>query len=347
MKAVTGRHVGPALNGVRSPTKRRLRIACAIDRDILRQVATGKPTSDRAHGIHDVYTSLMEVFSDVQLVPVADDLGQALEALHALEPDAVFNLALACTSVEACFAGALEFEGFAFTGAGPIGIGLSRDKIRSRQLLAAAGVDVPRFVEIPLRQRPDLRSLRPPLLVKPAYLGGASRGIHADSVVTTSSAAHRLARRVWAELGDSAVCDEFIVGRDFRVGVLEDARGDFRLLGVTESKFPRAVDGWGFKTYSIRMNSRVRRTQSVESVVASLTTAVRRRIADVAQITGRVLALRGYFTLDLRLDGQGRCFVVEANANPGLTRRSLIWGAPSLAQNLRHVVSRAMDRISG
>jgi D-alanine-D-alanine ligase len=347
VKAAADRPVNRAPERTRPQTKRRLRIACAIDRDIYRQVETGNPTSDRAHGVHDVYTSLMEAFSDVQLVPVADDLGRALEALHASVPDAVFNLAHSCTPTEACFAGALEFEGFAFTGAGPIGIGLSRDKVRSRQLLAVAGLDVPRYVEIPLRQRPDLRSLRPPLLVKPAYLGGSSRAIHADSVVMTSNAAHRLARRVWAELGDSAVCDEFIVGRDFRVGVLEDARGDFKLLGVTESTFPRAVEGWGFKTYSIRMNSRVRRAQSVESVVASLPPAVRRRIADIAQTTGRVLALRGYFTLDLRLDGQGRCFVVEANANPGLSRRSLIWGSPSLAQNLRHVVSRAMARLIG
>lgn len=325
--------------------KRRLRIACAIDYDLLRPVSAGKPNSDRADAIHDVYTSLMEAYSDVRLVPVVGTLGQVLESLRALEPDAVFNIALSGTAVEAGFAGALEFERFAFTGAGPIGIGLSRDKVRSRHLLAAAGVDVPRFVEIPLRQRPDLGSLRPPLLVKPANLSGSSRGIHADSVVARASDAHRLARRIRATLGDTAVCDEFIVGRDFRVGVLEDARGDFRLLGITESRFPRAAEGRGFKTYSIRMNPRVRRSHSVESVVASLPAAVRRRIAETARITGRVLALRGYFTLDIRLDNQGRCFVVDANANPGLSRSSLIWGTPSLAHNLRQVVSRAMERV--
>lgn len=341
MHATTGR----ASNKARPLTKRRQRIACAIDYDLLRPVSAGKPNSDRAHCVHDVYTSLQEAFSEVHLVPVISSLGHVLESLHALKPDAVFNIALSGTPVEVSFAGALEFERFAFTGAGPIGIGLSRDKIRSRHLLAAAGVDVPRFVAMPPKQRPDLGSLRPPLLVKPANLSGSSRGIHADSVVTNTSAAHRLARRIWATLGDTAVCDEFIVGRDFRVGVLEDAGGEFRLLGITESKFPRAAEGCGFKTYSIRMNPRIRRSQSVESVVASLPTAVRKRIAETAQITGRVLALRGYFTLDIRLDHEGRCFVVDANANPGLSRSSLIWGTPSLAHNLRHVVLRAMARV--
>jgi D-alanine-D-alanine ligase len=328
----------------RPHARRELRIACAVDRDVYRQVCSGEPKLDRAHSDHDVYSSLREVYSDVSLVPVGDDLGSTLAALRTLSPDVVFNLARSATPYEPLFAGALEYQGLAYTGAGPLGIALSRDKVRSRRLLAAAGVDVPGFVEVRPGERANLSGLVPPLFVKPAYLGGCSRGIHASSVVMTARAARTLARHIWSRLGDSAVCDEFVVGRELRVGAMEGDSGRYRLLGVTESLFPRARSGWGFKTYAIRMNPRVRRAHRVKSVVPSLTPAVRRRIAEVARIAAATLDLRGYLALDLRIDEQGRCVVIEANANPGLTRRSLIWGRPSLAENLRAIVARAIKR---
>lgn len=329
------------MKGSTRRARRRLRVACAIDRDIERQVGSGTPVLDRAHGAHDVYLALRRSFDDVRLVPVCEDLERTLGSLHDVSPDVTFNLARPATSNEPCFAGALEYEGFAFTGSGPLGIALSRDKVRSRQLISLAGVDVPAFVEIRVGERPDLGRLRPPLLVKPAYLGGCSRGIHARSVVGTRAAAYPLARQIWATFGDSAVCDEFIVGRDLRVGALSDGKGQFRVIGITESCFRKAPPGWGFKTNAIRMNPRVRSAQCVESVVPTLSMALRRRIAEVAQTCASTLALRGYLTLDLRIDEQGRCVVIEVNANPGLSRQSLIWGRPSLTHNVGRIVEVA------
>src|SRR6185295_3422626 len=100
----------------------------------------------------------------------------------------VFNLAFSAHPFESGFAGALELLGIPFTGSGALGIGLANDKVRSRRLLALAGLPVPRFVELGQTSRPAAVDFGPPFIVKPAALGN-SRGIDRHSVVNSYSQA--------------------------------------------------------------------------------------------------------------------------------------------------------------
>ncbi|HEX8130978.1 MAG TPA: hypothetical protein VF527_17890 [Pyrinomonadaceae bacterium] len=328
-----------------SKQKQNLKIACALDWDVLRQVVKSKPTVDRAKYDFDVVQALKRLYTDLHLVPVSHDPWQVLDVLRQLKPDVVFNLALSAREREPSFVGCLDFLGIPYTGSGASGIALGNDKIRSRELLRVAGVRVPRFVGLPIDASDVVLDLTPPVIVKPAYLGASSDGIYNDSVVNTTEAAMACARRIWTRFGVPAVCDEFIVGRELRIGVIEDAPGaQFRLVGIGESLFPGTVPGWGFKSEGLRINPRVRRARGVETVAPQLPKSVEAELLAIANTACLALDQRGYATLDVRMDDFGRITVLEINANPGLYKRSLIWSRPSFTSNIHRIVQAALER---
>ncbi len=323
---------------------RNLKIAAAVDADIVRQLRNSKPVIDRARCDADVVQAIESLFGAVHLVPVGENLGRTLDVLNGIKPDLVFNLALSASRLEASFAGFLDLLKIAYTGSGPLGIALANDKVRSRNLLRSAGLRVPRFVELPIGASNPKIELTPPMIVKPAQLGCCSYGIYRDSLVESRKAAVACAKRVWRRFNVPAVCDEFIVGREFRVGVVEvDRQPRFEIVSISECLFPNSNSGWGFKTEGIRLNPRVRRVSGVRSVVARLPKGLTSELRMTATAAAQVLGLRGYATLDVRLADDGRSTIIEVNANPGLSRKSLIWSRPTFTENIRRIVDAALN----
>jgi D-alanine-D-alanine ligase len=322
----------------------RLSVACAIDEDIAGQIRTAKPTLIRARYDLSVVQALRSNYSEVNIISVVKG-SRTLDELVRLRPDVVFNLAFCTLPLEASFAGCLEMLGIPYTGSGPSGLTLASDKVRSRHLLRLAGVRVPRFVELAPGQTTTI-DLAPPLIVKPVSLA-SSAGIYADSVVRTHKDVLRLARRIWKRFGVSAVCDEFIVGREFRIGMVETTKGVPKIAGITEWRFDTALPGWGYKTEAIRINPRVRRAHHVTRGLAELS---RRKIAELAAIARTamtVLDVRGYATVDVRIDESERVTVIEVNPNPGLWSGSAIWSNPSFELNIRRIVNSGLRRTQG
>jgi D-alanine-D-alanine ligase len=175
----------------------------------------------------------------------------------------------------------------------------------------------------------------PPYIVKPVA-SASSAGIHADSLVKTRAGVRRLASRIWRRFQQPAICEQFIVGRELRVGIVDDA-----VTGVAEWKFS---DGWGFKTEAIRGNARVRRARNVGRDAAQLTRGTMGSLVTIARRSVRALGVSGYATIDLRVDSEERLHVLELNANPGLWMHGLVWSRPGFDANIRRVVEVALRR---
>jgi D-alanine-D-alanine ligase len=320
-------------------------IACVVDDDIIGAVKREERSSRRAIYDISVVRALRRLASPVHLVPAVERSARTVEELMRLRPGLVFNLAFSATPSEAPFAGALEMLGLPYTGSGPLGIGLANDKIRSRRLLQAAGVRVPRFVELARSARPATIDLAPPFIVKPVSLGN-SLGIQADSVVDSYADAWKRADRIWRRFGVPAVCDEFIVGREFQVGMVEAGPGVFRITAIVELHFAAAEPGRGFKSEAVGVEDR-RRVYDVSVRPAVLSRRKAAGMAEIARAAADVLGLRGYAKLDLRMDDQERIVVIEANANPGLWSESDIWRRPSFETNLKRIIKSALRRARG
>ena len=140
------------------------------------------------------------------------------------------------------------------------------------------------------------------------------------------------ARRIWRRFGEPAVCDEFIRGREFRAGFMEGPRKRVRIAGIAEYWFADGEDG--FRTEGHRKGQRLR-TSRISPVLRTEMTAI-------AQTACDTLGIRGYASLDLRLDSFGRFTVLEVNANPGLSSDSTVWAARGFDRNIRDIVDAAL-----
>jgi D-alanine-D-alanine ligase len=318
-------------------SKQRLFIVCAVDADVVGQIRGGRPQWNRARWDASVYHALERLYTRVELLGV-DGSGRGIADLAALKTQGarvVFNLALSVTPWEAAFAACVDFAGLRTTGSGVVALALANDKVRSRMLLAAAGVRVPRFVVLPPGDTPDRIDLTPPVIVKPACQG-SSYGIAPDSVVTTRREIVDRARRIWRRFDEPAVADEFVQGRELRVGLIQGRGGAWTIAGLGDWTFPG--DDNGFRTERSRKGQRMRTLRADQ-----LPRKLREEITAVGRTACETIGIRGYGSMDVRIDRLGRLTVIEVNANPGLSHDSPVWAVVrGFDLTLRQIVEAAL-----
>ena len=75
---------------------------------------------------------------------------------------------------------------------------------------------------------------------------------------------------------------------------------------------------WRIATERVKWSTRYQKTHGIMTDAAVLDEAMAARIGNIAKRTYRALDLSGYARIDIRLDDEGRPFVLEANPNPNL-----------------------------
>ncbi len=116
-----------------------------------------------------VVSALRRLGHEVAVLPLEEQPARAIRSLKNADTDLVFNLTEHLGGdrrKDAYIASLLERLDLPYTGAGPGGLALCRDKARSKRLLRRAGFDVPGFEVLAVGKRRLSRGLRYPVLVK-------------------------------------------------------------------------------------------------------------------------------------------------------------------------------------
>lgn len=320
-------------------------IACVIDGDIIEAVQRGDRTGSDKRARYDisVVRSLRHLAGTVHLVAALESSTRTINELACLQPDVVFNLAFSAVPLEASFAGALEILGIPYTGSGPLGIALANDKIRSRQLLRAVGIGTPHFAEVMRDGESPKVNFDPPFLVKPVW-GADSAGIRGDSVVNSLDQVLNRADRIWRRLQVTAICDEFIIGREFHAVMVEGRGGTFHTVAIVELRFPSAERGRGFKCEMVIKNGKRHRFYEMALRPALLSEQLREKVTTVAQRAANVLGVRGYTKVDMRIDDEDNITVLEVNPNPAIQSPSVFWPRRKFEQNLMQIINSAIRK---
>ena len=249
----------------------------------------------------------------------------AAEVVLRLEPaDLVFNLFEGLGGVgrgEAEIAGLVELCGHALTGSPPECLALVRNKARTKWLLGGAGVPTAEFQLVTADQEVDRDALqalldRGPVIVKPAH-EDASLGISPESVVETFERLEEQLAFVHARYGPALV-EQFIVGREFNAAVL--ALPEPEVLPLSEIEFgPAFAPDRQIVTYAAKWSSESEAclhtpVRCPADVAPELAAEIRR----VALAAFRLTDCRDYARVDMRVDGQGRVYVLEVNGNPDI-----------------------------
>lgn len=270
----------------------------------------------------DVVTTLSASGHRVEQLGVSHDLLPIRSAVESFKPHVVFNL-LEEFQQEAIYdhnvVAYLQLLNVAYTGCGPRGLVLNRDKSLAKKIVTYHRVRVPRFFVVRRGRRVRVvRGLRFPLIVK-SLIEESSMAIAQASVVHNED---KLAERVafiHKNVGTDAIVEEFIEGREIYVGVLGNER--LQVLPPQELVIGDLAEGERLiATEKVKHDMAYQKKRRVELIEARLDEGQRNSLERTSRRVYRSLELRGYARLDFRLSDDGEFHFLEANPNPELSR---------------------------
>jgi D-alanine-D-alanine ligase len=271
-------------------------------------VVMGGPSAEREVSIESgqaVMRALATLGHEAQSL---DFDGRFVDALREIRPDVVFNALHGTGGEDGTIQGVLEWLGIPYTGSDLTSCALAMDKHLTKKLLAAEGLPTPAWDTFDLSggTLPLLPgSLNLPLVVKPRS-SGSSAGV---SIVRTHEEWTKAMIGV-APKTTQIVVEEFIPGREFASGVLgEEALPLVEIIANDE-----------FYSYDAKYKPGGSRHLVPAPIDGDLTA----RIQMLALSVHRLLGLRDYSRADIIVTKEGRPYILEINALPGLTPLSLI-----------------------
>jgi D-alanine-D-alanine ligase len=269
----------------------------------------------------DVLRCLKRLGHDVETLAVFDNVTDIVEKLKAYAPDVVFNLSESFyqdRAHEPNIPALLELMKVPYTGSGPEALLLCKDKALAKKVLAYHHLRSPHFV-VSHRAHP-LRRLRRfiyPAIVKPAC-EESSDGISQASFVREEHEAIARARFIHQKFNCDALIEEYIEGRELYVSVLGNHR--LTVFPAREIFFEQVPeDAPKFATFHAKWNEAYRKKWGIKNGAAKeLPEGVQEHLANLARKVYRLLKIKGFARVDVRLTPQGEVFLLEVNPNPSL-----------------------------
>ncbi|MCA9290214.1 MAG: hypothetical protein KDA25_03735 [Phycisphaerales bacterium] len=276
---------------------------------------------DQARHVMD---ALVGLGHEATIAPVGLDLARAAETIRSASPDVVFNLVESLGGhgrLIHVIPGLLDALRVPYTGCPAEAIFQTSNKLVAKRILAAHGVDTPRWRdEADLKDGHDL--VEPRVIVKSVW-EHASIGLDVDSVIPGGAAWSLRAtleeRR--ASLGGAGFIESYIDGREFNIALLAGPDGP-QVLPIPEIVFEGVAPGeprvvgyrakWDPSSFEYQHTPRRFVSESSEAPLLA-------RLRTVARRCWSIFHLRGWARVDVRVDADGRVWVLEVNTNPCLS----------------------------
>jgi D-alanine-D-alanine ligase len=268
---------------------------------------------------HDVVRTLRQCGHEVKALGVRNDLGVIRTAIEEWKPHIAFNLLEEFDGVavyDQNVVSYLELLKVPYTGCNPRGLILARDKALSKKILSYHRVPCPEFAVFPLG-RPVKRpkSLTFPLIVK-SISEEASLGISQASIVADDEKLKERVAFIQNSVGTGAIVERYVEGRELYVGVLGNQQ--LKVFPVWELVLDNLPDeARRIATERVKWSRKYQHKYKITSRQAEgLPNGMTDKLQHLAKRVYRILGLNGYARIDLRLDEQGKVYVLEANPNP-------------------------------
>jgi D-alanine-D-alanine ligase len=272
---------------------------------------------------YDVVSTLRELGHDVRVLPLSGEIDSLRALIRDWKPHIAWNLLeefRGRQDLDWPIAGLLDLLEVPYTGCGPRGLILARDKAMSKKLLAYDGIRVPKFAVFPIGQRVARpKDLGFPLIVK-SLVQEASLGISQKSIVNSDETLRERVAFIHRNNGSDAIAEQYIAGRELNVGILGNTKVD--VLPVWELQFREMPPGarW-IATANVKHNRAYQRKHSIyQGHADDLADVLREHIVRTTKQIARTLDLDGFSRIDYRLDAEGTLYFLEANPNPDVAR---------------------------
>ncbi len=272
---------------------------------------------------NDVRNALLKLGHEVIPLGIYNDIESLIKIVRENKPDLVFNLSEAFNNdrdLEPNITSLLQLFGIPFTGTGPVGLTLCKNKGLTKEVLAYHRIRIPRFV-VAKKNRPlrNLNRFEFPAFIKPLRLE-SSEGISQYSFAENQKDALARMKYVHERLGADAIIEEYIDGRELYVSILGNEK--LTVFPPRELFFKQVPDDEPkFATFRSKWDNEYRKKWGIDTGVAkSLPASVQEKLEEVSKAIYRHLQIQGYGRIDFRVKENGEIYFIEANPNPSIHR---------------------------
>lgn len=294
---------------------------------------------------------LGKVGFDTYTLNIKDSIQTLLNDLQKNKPDVVFNFVEIFKDVaryEMNIVGIYELLGTSYTGAPPMALANCQSKALTKRILSTHGIQTPHFKVFRKKQKTYRSGLRFPVIVKPAY-EDASVGIENDSIVRNAKDLNKRIDYVLDFFQQPALCEEFIDGRELNLAVLGDLKP--KVLPISEIDFTKMPDHlYNIVSYQAKWDPlHESYHKTIPKCPAKLPKKVEKKAKEMALAAFRVMGVRDYARVDMRLGKDNELYVLEVNPNPDLTdgagfMRSAGYSGLAYGMALKKIVMLAYKR---
>ncbi len=297
-----------------------MKIAIVYNRPADTGAANWQSSQDVLQQVEAVEGALRELGIDCLAVPFDRDVSAFMATVQREKIEAIFNL---CESVDDDAqlighpAALFELLGLPFSGSGSLALMLTTDKLLAKRQLTAAGFLTPDYRDYDGGDIAPLLDFALPAIIKPR-LEDASIGIDQESIVFTREALLEKIPVFYQQYGP-LLLEQFIDGREFNISLFgfpeprpqPVAEIDFSAFPVELQKIVGYRAKWDEDAFEYHNTARI--------FPRDLAPHLKDDLLQVASGAYKLFNLRDYGRVDLRMDGLGKIYVLEANANPCLT----------------------------
>jgi len=233
--------------------------------------------------------------------------------------DVVFNIAEGSIkrAREAQVPAICDLLGIEHTGSDATCLAVALDKSTTSKLMAAEGIQSPRshlFLKPPKIIKIKLKY---PVIVKP-NLEGTSKGIYSDSVVDNDSDLQNVIDRLWHRFRSPVLCEEYIQGREFTVGVFGSI--NLQVVGPMEIAFKDGNYRYPIYSFEAKQADNQMDNEHFKMIYPpDISSILEKRIKYFSKKCFKVVGCRDVARIDLRVTPLEQVFFLEINPLPGLT----------------------------
>ncbi len=253
-----------------------------------------------------------------EVIPIESD-EYAYERLKSAHPHLVFNIAerVFGPNRESHIPSLCEILDLPYTGSDPLTLSSCLDKSRAKEILSYYQIPNARFWTV--ETMADLPTALPlPVIVKPMY-EGSSKGVKDNSVVYTQKDLAERVQQVLDLYKQPVIIEQFLSGREFTVGTLGNLP-DLEVLPIVEIDHSKLPPGAApIYSYEAKWIWDVpEKPLAIFQCPAHISATLKSEIETLIKNTCRVLRIKDWSRIDVRLDDSGQPHILEVNPLPGI-----------------------------
>ncbi|MDY7108470.1 MAG: ATP-grasp domain-containing protein [Planctomycetota bacterium] len=230
----------------------------------------------------------------------------------------------------------LEMVGIPYVGSGPLAHSIALDKVVTKMILVQHGISTPQFAVLE-HAGAEIPDLTYPVIVKPKH-EAVSFGIQ---VCHDREQVMEAAGKIFEMFGQAVLVEQFIEGREINVGLL--GNGVPEALPPVELVFP--PDGPTVYSYEDKTH---RSGRTIElRCPALIDDELVEQARELARSAFRAVGCFDCSRVDMRLDAEGRLYVLEVNSLPSLgAGGSYVRAAAEVGMDFNGLVNRLVEEAS-